>query len=106
MFTTRLAKSHGEIVVEGMNVAGLMQQKGLPGVRKRRRDLADTAMGEARRQLRYKVPGMGDNWQRPTLSSPRRSFVRHEARWVDLVGLRCGGVLSAVRSIRGMTTRR
>ena len=57
--TTRLAKTHGEIVVEGMNVAGLMRQKGLPGVRKRRRDLADAAMGEARRQLRYKVSWHG-----------------------------------------------
>ena len=58
-FTTRLAKAHGEIVVEGMNVAGLMQQKGLPGVRKRRRDLADASMGEVRRQLRYKVSWYG-----------------------------------------------
>ena len=57
--TTRLAKIHGEIVVEGMNVAGLMRQKGLPGVRKRRRDLADAAMGEVRRQLRYKVSWYG-----------------------------------------------
>ena len=33
----------------------MMQQKGLPGARKRRRGLADAAMGEVRRQLRYKV---------------------------------------------------
>ena len=59
VFTTRLAKTHGEIVVEGMNVAGLMKQKGLPGVRKRRRDLADASMGEVRRQLRYKVSWYG-----------------------------------------------
>ena len=57
--TTRLAKTHGELVVEGMNVAGLLKQKGLPGVRKRRRDLADASMGEVRRQLRYKVPRYG-----------------------------------------------
>ena len=57
--TTRLAKTHGELVVEGMNVAGLLKQKGLPGVRKRRRDLADASMGEVRRQLRYKVPWYG-----------------------------------------------
>ena len=55
VMTTRLAKIHGEVVVEGMNVAGMMQQKGLPGARKRRRGLADAAMGEVRRQLRYKV---------------------------------------------------
>ena len=59
VFTTRLAKTHGEIVVEGMNVAGMMRQKGLPGVRKRRRALADAAMGEVRRQLRYKVSWRG-----------------------------------------------
>ena len=57
--TTRLAKTHGEMVVEGMNVAGLMRQRGLPGVRKRRRDLADASMGEVRRQLRYKVAWRG-----------------------------------------------
>ena len=45
--------------VEGMNVAGLMRQKGLPGVRKRRRDLANTAMGKARGQLMYKVSWYG-----------------------------------------------
>ena len=57
--TTRLAKTRGEIVVEGMSVAGLMQQRGIPGVRKRRRDLADASMGEVRRQLRYKVSWVG-----------------------------------------------
>ena len=48
--------------VEGMHVAGLMRQKGLPGIRKRRRDLANTAMGEARGQLMYKVSWYGENW--------------------------------------------
>ena len=36
-------------------MAGPLRQKGLPGVRKRRRNLADTSMGEVRRQLRYVV---------------------------------------------------
>ena len=59
VMTTRLAKIHGEVVVEGMNVAGMMRQKGLPGARKRRRGLSDAAMGEVRRQLRYKVSWYG-----------------------------------------------
>jgi putative transposase len=52
--TTRLAKTHGEIVVEGLDVAGMLRQKGLPGARARRRGLADAALGETRRQLAYK----------------------------------------------------
>ena len=59
VLTTRLAKTHGEIVVEGMRISGLMEQRGIPGVRKRRRDLADAGMGEVRRQLRYKVTWVG-----------------------------------------------
>ena len=59
VLTTRLAKSHREIVVEGSNFASLARQKGAPGVRKRRRDLADAALAEARRQLCYKTPWYG-----------------------------------------------
>ena len=58
-FTTRLAKTHGEIVVEGMNASNLARQKNTPGVRKRRRDLADAALAEARRELRYKTKRYG-----------------------------------------------
>ena len=54
-FTTRLAKSHGETLVEGLNASNLARQKNTPGVRKRRRDLADAALAEARRELRYKT---------------------------------------------------
>ena len=59
VLTTRLAKSHGRIVVEGVDFSKLMEQKGLPGVRKRRRDLADAALAEIRRQLRYKAAWYG-----------------------------------------------
>jgi putative transposase len=54
--TTRLAKTHGRIVVEGADVAGMMQQKGLNGARTRRRNLGDAALAEPRRQLKYKCP--------------------------------------------------
>ncbi len=59
VFTTDLAKTHGVIVVEGLNAASLLQQKGLPGARSRRRGLFDAAMEEIRRQLRYKCPWHG-----------------------------------------------
>jgi putative transposase len=59
VFTTTLAKTHGVIVVEDLDVASLLQQKDFPGVRSRRRGLSDAAMGEIRRQLRYKCPWYG-----------------------------------------------
>ena len=57
--TARLAKTHGEIVVEGLNAAGMLAQKGLAGARPRRRGLADSALGETRRQLAYKTRWYG-----------------------------------------------
>jgi putative transposase len=69
VFTTNLAKTHGTIVVEGMDVAGMLQQKGLPGARARRRGLSDAAMGEIRRHLRYKC-----TWYGSTLIEAGRYF--------------------------------
>jgi putative transposase len=57
--TTDLAKTHGTVVVETLNVVGMLRQKGLPGVRKRRRDLSATGLGSVRRQLRYKSAWYG-----------------------------------------------
>jgi putative transposase len=57
--TATLAKTHGVIVVEGLDAASLLQQKGLPSAKSRRRGLSDAAMGEIRRQLRYKCPWYG-----------------------------------------------
>jgi putative transposase len=57
--TTRLAKTHGEIVVEGLDAAGMLRQKGLTGARARRRGLSDSALGEPRRQLDYKTRWYG-----------------------------------------------
>jgi putative transposase len=45
--TTRLAKIHGRIVVEGLDAAGMLRQKGLPGARARRRGLSDAAPGHS-----------------------------------------------------------
>jgi putative transposase len=49
--TTRLAKTHGEITVEGLDAAAMLAQKGLSGARARRRGLSDSALSETRRQL-------------------------------------------------------
>jgi putative transposase len=57
--TTRLAKTHGRIVVEGLDVAGMLRQKGLPGARARRRGLSDAALGTPRRHLAYKTGWYG-----------------------------------------------
>jgi putative transposase len=59
--TTRLAKTHGEIVVEGLDAAGMLRQKGLTGARARRRGLSDSALGEPRRELAYKTRWYGSH---------------------------------------------
>jgi putative transposase len=59
VLTTGLAKTHGEIVAEGLDAAAMLRQKGLHGARARRRGLSDSALGEARRQLGYKTGWYG-----------------------------------------------
>jgi putative transposase len=59
VLTTRLAKTHGRIVVEGLDAAGMVRQKGLPGARARRRGLSDAALGTPRRHLSYKTGWYG-----------------------------------------------
>ena len=59
VLTTRLAKTHGRIVVEGLDASGMLRQKGLPGARARRRGLSDSALGTPRRHLSYKTGWYG-----------------------------------------------
>jgi putative transposase len=59
VLTTRLAKTHGRIVVEGLDAAGMLRQKGLAGSRARRRGLSDAALGTPRRHLSYKMGWYG-----------------------------------------------
>ncbi len=83
--TTTLAKTHGTIVVEGLDATGMVQQKGLPGARARRRGLADAALAEPRRHLRYKCHGYGS-----TLIEADRCFPSsktcHHCRHVQPIG--------------------
>ncbi|MBS4727604.1 IS607 family element transposase accessory protein TnpB [Mycobacterium sp. SM1] len=59
VLTTRLAKTHGRVVVEALDAAGMLRQKGLPGARARRRGLSDAALGTLRRHLSYKAGWYG-----------------------------------------------
>ncbi len=59
VLTTRLAKTHGRIVVEGLDAAGMLRQRGLSGARTRRRGLSDAALGTPRRHLSYKTGWYG-----------------------------------------------
>lgn len=59
VLTTRLAKTHGRIVVEGLDAAGMLRQKGLLGARARRRGLSDAALGTPRWHLSYKTGWYG-----------------------------------------------
>jgi putative transposase len=59
ILTARLAKTHGSIVIEGLDAAGMLRQKGLTGARARRRGLSDSALSQTRRQLAYKTGWYG-----------------------------------------------
>jgi len=69
--TTRLAKTHGRIVGEGLDAAGMLRQQGLPEVRAWRRGLADAALAELRRQLRS-TTGWGTPSEPVPMGSPSR----------------------------------
>ncbi|MGH9138807.1 MAG: IS607 family element RNA-guided endonuclease TnpB, partial [Acidimicrobiales bacterium] len=89
VLTTNLAKTHGAIVVEGLDAAGMLQQRGLPGARARRRGLADAALAEPRRQLRYKCGWYGselveaDRWFASSKTCHRCDQVQ-DIGWAEL----------------------
>ena len=56
--TRNLTKSHGRIILEDLNVAGMARQIG-PGSRTRKRGIHDAAMGEFSRQIEYKAGWYG-----------------------------------------------
>ena len=86
--TTRLAKTHGRIVVEGLDAAGMMRQKGLPGARARRRGLSDAALGTPRQHLSYKTGWCGsalvvaDRWFRSSRTCHRCGHVQ-DIGWAE-----------------------
>ena len=61
VLTTRLAKTHGQIVVEGLDAAGCCGKRACSGARARRRGLSDAALGTPRRHLSYKTGWYGSH---------------------------------------------
>jgi putative transposase len=92
--TTRLVKTHGTIVVEGLDAAGMLGQKGLTGARARRRGLSDSALAEPRRQLGYKSGWYGsrlveaDRWY-PSSRTCHQCQHRQDIGWAG--HWTCGG---------------
>jgi putative transposase len=86
--TTRLAKTHGEIVVDGLDAAGMLRQKGPTGARARRRGRSDSALSEPRRQLAYKTSCYGshliiaDRWY-PSSKTCHRCGHKQEIGWAE-----------------------
>lgn len=84
--TTRLAKTHGTIVVESLDAGGMLRQKGLNGARARRRGLSDSALAETRRQLAYKTGWYGsrlveaDRWY-PSSKTCHRCLSVQDIGW-------------------------
>lgn len=88
VLTTRLAKTHGTIVVEGLDTAGMLRQKGLTGAKARRRGLSDSALAEPRRQLAYKAGWYGsrlvvaDRWF-PSSKACHRCQNQQDIGWAE-----------------------
>ncbi len=88
VLTTRLAKTHGHIAVEGLDAAGMLRQKGLPGARARRRGLSDAALGTPRRHLSYKTGWYGsalvvaDRWF-PSSKTCHECGQRQDIGWAE-----------------------
>ena len=59
VLTTRLAKTHRRTVVDRLDAAGMVRQKGLSGARAKRRGLSDAALGTPGRHLSYKTGWYG-----------------------------------------------
>ena len=84
--TTRLAKTHGVIVIEDLNVKGMMKKSKIHGGKARRRALADAALGEFRRQMTYKCEWYGselivaDRWF-PSSQTCHACHHRQKIKW-------------------------
>jgi putative transposase len=59
VLTTRWAQTHGRVVVERLDAAGMLRQKGLSGARARRRGPSDAALGTPRGHLSYQTGWYG-----------------------------------------------
>ncbi len=71
VLTTRLAQTHGHIVVEGLDAAGMLRQKGLPGARARRADCRTRPWALRAGTCPTRRAGTGRRWWSPTAGSRR-----------------------------------
>ncbi|MEV4346661.1 IS607 family element RNA-guided endonuclease TnpB [Actinoplanes sp. NPDC049596] len=72
--TTRLAREHGTVVVEDLNVTGMLRNRSLA------RHIADAGFAQIRRQLTTRRSGTAANSWSLTAGSRRRGRVRDAAR--------------------------
>lgn len=112
--TTALTARYGTIVVENLNIAGMVRNRRLAG------SIADAGWGELRRQLDYKVRWnvgtlvVADRWypSSKTCSNPRCGAVKAKLRLSEREFRceHCGLVIdrdrNAARNLAGLATRR
>ena len=105
VLTTRLAKTHGRIVVEGLDAAGMLRQKGLPGARARRRGLVRCRAGHAAPApvLQDALVRVG-RWWSLTAGFRRRKPVTVAGMCRTSAGSNTGNATRVRLSISGMTT--
>jgi len=88
--TTRLARSHGTVVVEQLNVAGMLRNRHLA------RSIADASFGQIRRMLTYKTNWYGshlhlaDRWFASTMTCSACSLVNAKLGLAERT-FRCAG---------------
>jgi putative transposase len=109
--TTRLARSHGTVVVEQLNVSGMMRNRCLA------RSIADASFGEIRRMLMYKTTWYGshlhvaDRWFPSTTTCSACSLVNAKLGLAERTFQceRCGMVMdrdeNAARSLANLVAR-
>src|SRR5579884_3705341 len=104
--TTRLAKTHGRIVVEGLDAAGMLRQNGLRG---RGRGAADSRTRLSPRFVgnsATRPAGTALSWSRPTGSSPARRRAIGAARSRTSAGPSTGRATAVGRATSAMRTPR
>lgn len=104
VLTTRLAQTHGRIVVEGLDAAGMLRQKGLPGARARRRGLSDAALGTPAGTCPTRRSGTGHSWWSPTAGSHRVKPATPVGMCRTSAGTKSGNVTAVRSSTSVMTT--
>ncbi|GGM82974.1 transposase [Lentzea pudingi] len=109
--TTRLVRTHGAVVVEDLNVSGMLRNRRLA------RHIAGVGMAELRRQIEYKAGWAGvrvhvaDRWYPSSKTCSACGVVKAKLRLSDRVyrcdacGLVCDRDLNAARNLAALARR-